>query len=98
MSAQAIKKAHFKIEVLQPLVFLSIVHICFGERVPGWLEDKKSVKVRRFKEGLEKLRVEAKAQFIREQEKIEQKEADEIVTIGFARKIIQQGRADNYSG
>ena len=56
------------------------------------------LKVRRFKEGLEKLRVEAKSQFIREQEKIEQKEADEMVTTGFARKIIQKGRADNCVG
>ena len=46
------------------------------------------LKVRRFKEGLEKLRVEAKAQFIKEQEKLEQKEADEMTSIGFARKII----------
>ncbi|RKY08480.1 MAG: hypothetical protein DRP66_04470 [Planctomycetota bacterium] len=49
------------------------------------------LKVRRFKEGLEKLRVEAKSQFIREQEKLDQKEADEMVATGFARKIIQQG-------
>lgn len=56
------------------------------------------LKVRRFKEGLEKLRVEAKLQFIREQEKLEQKEADEMVTTGFARKIIQQGRSDNCIG
>ncbi|MCD6395452.1 MAG: hypothetical protein J7M40_18370 [Planctomycetes bacterium] len=52
------------------------------------------LKVRRFKEGLEKLRVEAKAQFIKEQEKLEQKEADEMTAIGFARKIIQQSRAE----
>jgi len=52
------------------------------------------LKVRRLKEGLEKLRVEAKAQFIKEQEKLEQKEADEMTAIGFARKIIQQSRAE----
>jgi flagellar export protein FliJ len=42
------------------------------------------VKIRRFKEGLEKLRDEAKKRFIKEQEKIEQKELDEGATIRFA--------------
>ena len=63
------------------------------------LEDKKNglesqqrekiaevLKVKRFKEGLEKLRVEAKVQFIKEQEKLEQKELDEGATISFVRK------------
>jgi flagellar FliJ protein len=45
-----------------------------------------ALKVRRFKEGLEKLRVEAKIQFIKEQEKLEQKELDEGATISFVRK------------
>lgn len=40
---------------------------------------------RRFKEGLERLRAEAKMQFIREQEKLEQKEMDERTTAAFAR-------------
>ena len=44
------------------------------------------LKVRRFKEGLEKLRVEAKIQFIKEQEKLEQKELDDGATISFVRK------------
>jgi flagellar biosynthesis chaperone FliJ len=44
------------------------------------------LKARRFKEGLEKLRVEAKIQFIKEQEKLEQKELDEGATISFVRK------------
>lgn len=35
------------------------------------------VKTRRFKEGLEKLRAEAKKRFLKEQEKLEQKELDE---------------------
>ena len=52
------------------------------------------LKVRRFKEGLEKLRVEAKSQFIKEQEKLEQKEADEMASIGFARKMTRQSRAE----
>lgn len=48
------------------------------------------LKVKRFKEGLEKLRTEAKIQFIMEQEKLEQKELDEGATISFARKMIRQ--------
>jgi flagellar FliJ protein len=44
------------------------------------------LKLRRFREGLEKLRAQAKASFIREQEKLEQKELDEMAAIGFARK------------
>jgi len=46
--------------------------------------------VRRFKEGLERLRAEAKREFIKSAEKLEQKELDEGATIGFARRIIQQ--------
>jgi flagellar export protein FliJ len=41
---------------------------------------------RRFTEGLEKLRARAKEQFLREQEKLEQKELDERTTISFARR------------
>jgi flagellar FliJ protein len=47
------------------------------------------LKVKRFKEGLEKLQVEAKAQFIKEQERLEQKDADEMATISFVRKEMQ---------
>ena len=47
------------------------------------------LKVKRFKEGLEKLQAEAKRQFIMEQEKVEQKELDETATISFAREIIK---------
>ncbi len=53
------------------------------------------LKVKRFKEGLEKLRVEAKTQFIKEQERLEQKDADEMTIMGFARKIVQQGKVNN---
>ncbi len=53
------------------------------------------LKVKRFKEGLDKLRVEAKTQFIKEQERLEQKDADEMTIMGFARKIVQQGKVDN---
>ena len=45
--------------------------------------------VRRFKEGLEKLREQAKEQYLREQERLEQKESDERTTIAFARNDSQ---------
>ncbi len=45
------------------------------------------LKVKRFKEGLEKLQEEAKREFIKEQEKLEQKELDEGAVISFVRKI-----------
>jgi flagellar biosynthesis chaperone FliJ len=41
--------------------------------------------VRRFKEGLEKLRTQAKEEYIREEDRLEQKELDESTTIAFAR-------------
>jgi len=44
------------------------------------------LKIRQFKEGLEKLREQAKTEFIAEQEKIEQRELDEMAAIGFSRK------------
>jgi len=43
------------------------------------------LKVKRFKEGMEKLRVEAKVQFIKEQEKLDQKQMDEGAIISFVR-------------
>ena len=52
-------------------------------------EQKKKVaevlKVRRFKEALERLREQAKKRFIEEQEKLEQKQMDETATLSFAR-------------
>ena len=45
------------------------------------------LKVKRFKEGLEKLRAEAKREFIESEERLEQKESDERTTVGFTRKI-----------
>ncbi len=41
---------------------------------------------KRFKEGLEKLRAEAKTRFLEEQERLEQKEMDDRTTISFARR------------
>ena len=46
------------------------------------------LKAKQFKEGLDKLRVEAKMQFIKEQEKLEQKDADGMTIMNFARKIM----------
>jgi flagellar biosynthesis chaperone FliJ len=48
--------------------------------------------VRRFKEGLEKLRAQAREEYIREEERLEQREADERTTIVFAR----QNHADRH--
>jgi flagellar biosynthesis chaperone FliJ len=44
------------------------------------------LKVRRFKEGLERLREETKRQFIEDQERLEQKESDERAGVSFVRK------------
>ena len=44
------------------------------------------LKLRKFTEGLEKLRTEAKMRFIKEQEKLEQKQLDEGATVSFVRR------------
>ncbi len=44
------------------------------------------LKIRRFKEGLQQLREQAKRKFIEEQDKLEQKQLDEIATLSFARE------------
>jgi flagellar FliJ protein len=56
------------------------------------------LKLKRFNKSLEKLRAEAKTQFIKEQDRLEQKEADEMSTIRFARKITWRERAGNLIG
>jgi hypothetical protein len=43
------------------------------------------------REALERLRAEAREQFIREQEKLEQKELDDRSTVAFARKESMKG-------
>ena len=63
----------------------------FEERVKELeLKQKEKIaevmKLRKFKEGLEKLRTEAKIQFIKEQEKLEQQQLDEGATVSFVRK------------
>jgi flagellar FliJ protein len=47
--------------------------------------------LRRSREGLERLRAQAREQFIREQDKLEQKELDERSTVAFARKESVKG-------
>lgn len=46
------------------------------------------MKMRKSRKGLEKLRSQAKAEFIQEQDKIEQKEMDDIVSLSYARDIL----------
>jgi flagellar export protein FliJ len=46
------------------------------------------LKIRRFKEGLERLREQAKKKFIEAEEKIEQKQLDEMATQRFTRESI----------
>lgn len=48
------------------------------------------LEVKRFREGLEKLRAEAKMRFISEQERLEQKELDEGATICFTRRMVPE--------
>lgn len=47
--------------------------------------------LRRSREALERLRAQAREQFIREQEKLEQKEHDERSTLAFARRESMKG-------
>ncbi len=51
------------------------------------------IKLRRFKEGLEKLRTETKMRFIKEQERLEQKQLDEGATVSFVRKTQSKVRS-----
>lgn len=48
------------------------------------------LKVKQFRKSLERMREETKMQFIKDQEKIEQKDADEMSTMCFSRKIMEQ--------
>ena len=51
------------------------------------------LKLRRFKEGLERIRTEAKMRFIKEQERLEQKELDEGATVSFVRRAQSKVRS-----
>ena len=46
------------------------------------------IKMRKFRKGLEKLRAQAKLEFLTEQNKLEQSEMDDRVSISYARKIL----------
>lgn len=46
------------------------------------------IKIRRLKEGMERLQTEAKMRFIAEQEKLEQKQLDERAIVSFVRKSL----------
>ena len=48
------------------------------------------MKIRKFRKGLERLRAEAKAKYVKEQERQEQKDLDDKTTERFARKVLQQ--------
>jgi flagellar FliJ protein len=49
------------------------------------------LKVRRFKRGLERLRVETKRRYVKGQERLEQKEFDEGAQVSFVRKRMKLG-------
>lgn len=53
------------------------------------------VRIKKFRKSLEKLREETKTQFMKEQEKMEQKDADETSTMSFSRKIIEANTWQN---
>ncbi len=53
--------------------------------------------IKKFTKGLERLRSNAQTEFIKEQEKLEQKESDERVTSDFARKIMKQNRTEEFA-
>jgi flagellar biosynthesis chaperone FliJ len=53
------------------------------------------IKIKQFRKSLERLHDEAKLQFIKEQEKIEQKDVDELTNIGYSRKIMEADKWQN---
>ncbi len=53
------------------------------------------MKAKQFRKSLERLGEEAKTQFIKEQEKIEQKDADDLTTISYSRRIMQADKRHN---
>ncbi|MHC5061164.1 MAG: hypothetical protein ACYTFK_08785 [Planctomycetota bacterium] len=46
------------------------------------------MKIRKFRKGLERLRANSKAEFVKEQEWLEQKDLDDKSTMSFARKVV----------
>lgn len=74
VSDEEIKKLELKLAVLEKLRQRKIQEI---------------MKIRRFRKGLERLRAETKAEFVKEEEKREQKDLDGKTIMSFARKVIQ---------
>ena len=74
VSDEEIKKLELKLSELEKLRQLKIEEI---------------MKIRKFRKGLERLRAETKAQFLKEEEKHEQKDLDDKTIMSFARKMIQ---------
>lgn len=56
---------------------------------------KEVMKAKQFRKSLERLGEEAKMQFIKEQEKIEQKDADDLTTISCSRRIMGADKWQN---
>ena len=56
------------------------------------------LKLRRFKESLERLREQAKKRYIEEQDKLEQKQLDETATLSFARESRQSAENADVEG
>jgi flagellar biosynthesis chaperone FliJ len=56
---------------------------------------KEVMKAKQFRKSLERLGEEAKMQFIKEQEKIEQKDADDLTTIGYSRRVMVADKWQN---
>ena len=56
------------------------------------------LKIRRARDGLERLRERARKRFIEEQEKLEQKQSDETATLSFARESIRQNKNGEFTG
>ena len=74
VSDEEIKKLELKLSELEKLRQLKIEEI---------------MKIRRFRKGLERLRAETKAKFLKEEEKHEQKDLDDKTIMSIARKMIQ---------
>jgi flagellar FliJ protein len=53
------------------------------------------MRIKQFRKSLEKLREETKMQFIKEQEKLDQKDADDLTTISYSRRIMHADNLQN---
>lgn len=65
---------------------------CRVEKLEAVQKDKREtmLRLKQFNEGLEKLRRQAKARFMLEQERLEQRESDEMTTGRYARAVLEQ--------